>query len=292
VRRFQARHDLAPDGVLGRSTLAALNVPYALRARQIALAMERLRALPALTGQRFIVVNIPAFRLFAFDSVGGPGAPTLQMKIVTGKALDARTPILFEELRYVEFRPYWNVPRSILVKELLPLVRRRPGYLRAHQMEVVDARQTVVGDVVTSAILGGLTRGELRVRQRPGPANALGLAKFVFPNAANIYMHGTPDTVLFARSRRDFSHGCIRLENPAGLADWVLGDQPAWNREAIESAMTTPRTTRALLSRPVPVVVFYTTAVAFPDGSVHFYPDVYRHDRELIEALRAIGEPG
>jgi murein L,D-transpeptidase YcbB/YkuD len=292
VRRFQARHDLAPDGVLGRSTLAALNVPYALRARQIALAMERLRALPALTGHRFIVVNIPAFRLFAFDSVGGSGAPTLQMKVVTGKALDTRTPVLFEEVRYVEFRPYWNVPRSILVKELLPLVRRRPGYLRAHQMEVVDARQTVVGDVVTSAILGGLTRGELRVRQRPGPANALGLAKFVFPNAANIYMHGTPDTVLFARSRRDFSHGCIRLENPAGLADWVLGDQAAWNREAIEAAMTNPRTTRALLRRPVPVLMFYTTAVAFPDGSVHFYPDVYRHDRALIEALRAIGEPG
>jgi murein L,D-transpeptidase YcbB/YkuD len=214
------------------------------------------------------------------------------MKIVTGKALDARTPILFEELRYVEFRPYWNLPRSILVKELLPLVRRRPGYLRAHQMEVVDARQAVVGDVVTPAILGGLTRGELRVRQRPGPDNALGLAKFVFPNAANIYMLGTPDTVLFARSRRDFSHGCIRLESPADLAEWVLGDQPAWNREAIEAAMTTPRTTRALLSRPMPVVVFYTTAVAFPDGSVHFYPDVYRHDRELIEALRAIGEPG
>jgi murein L,D-transpeptidase YcbB/YkuD len=98
--------------------------------------------------------------------------------------------------------------------------------------------------------------------------------------------------VLFARSRRDFSHGCIRLENPAGLADWVLGDQAAWNREAIEAAMTNPRTTRALLSRPVPVLMFYTTAVAFPDGSVHFYPDVYRHDRALIEALRAIGEPG
>jgi murein L,D-transpeptidase YcbB/YkuD len=158
-------------------------------------------------------------------------------------------------------------------------------------MEVVDARQTIVGDIMTPAILRGLTQGELHVRQRPGPGNALGLAKFVFPNAANVYMHGTPDTVLFARSRRDFSHGCIRLEDPTGLAAWVLRDQPAWNREAIEAAMLDPRTTRALLTRPMPVVVFYTTAVAFPDGTIHFYGDVYGHDRELLDALRTAGEP-
>jgi L,D-transpeptidase YcbB len=212
------------------------------------------------------------------------------MKVVTGKALDTRTPLLFEELRHVEFRPSWYIPRSILVKELLPLLSRRPGYLRAHQMEVVDGGQAVVGDVVTPTILAGLRRGELHVRQRPGPGNALGLAKFVFPNAANVYMHGTPDTVLFARSRRDFSHGCIRLEDPTGLAAWVLRDQPAWNREAIEAAMADARSTRALLTRPMPVLVFYTTAVAFPDGTIHFYGDVYGHDRELIQALRAMGE--
>jgi L,D-transpeptidase YcbB len=291
VRRFQARHELEPDGLIGPGTLAALNVPYAIRARQIALAMERLRVLPPLGRQRFIVVNIPAFRLFAFDSVGGTGAPTLQMKVVTGKALDTRTPVLFEELRYIEFRPYWNVPRSILVKELLPLLRRKPGYLRAHQMEVVDTDQRVLGNVVTPSILAGLSRGELRVRQRPGPANALGLAKFVFPNAANVYLHGTPDTDVFARSRRDLSHGCIRLEDPVALTTWVLQDQPAWSRPAIEAAMADARSTRALLTRPMPVVVFYTTAVALPDGTIHFYPDVYGHDRELIEALRAAGEP-
>jgi L,D-transpeptidase YcbB len=291
VRHFQSRHDLEPDGIIGGGTLAALNVPYAARARQISLAMERLRGLPALGGQRFIVVNIPAFRLFAFDSVGGAGAPTLQMKVVTGKVLDTRTPMLFEQLRYLDFRPYWNVPRSILVKELLPLLRRRPGYLRTHQMEVVDTHRRVLGDAVTPSVLAGLARGQLRVRQRPGPGNALGLVKFVFPNAANVYMHGTPDTVLFARSRRDFSHGCIRLENPAGLAAWVLQDQSAWSRRAIDSAMVDVRSTRALLTRPMPVVVFYTTAVAFPDGTIHFYHDVYGHDRELIDALGAAGEP-
>ena len=291
VRRFQVRHTLEPDGEVGRATLAALNVPFAARVEQIELAMERLRALPPIGRQRFVVVNIPAFQLFAFDSVGGTGAPSLQMKVVAGKALDTRTPVLFEELRYVEFRPYWNLPRSILVKEILPLLRRRPAYLRANQMEVVGPRDLVLGDTVTPEILRRLTAGELRVRQRPGPGNALGLAKFVFPNAANVYMHGTPQTELFSRTRRDFSHGCIRLEDAVGLAAWVLQDQPAWSRAAIEAAMATTATTRALLTRPMPVVVFYTTAVAAPDGTIRFYPDVYGHDRELVETLRAAAEP-
>ena len=291
VRRFQVRHALEPDGVLGRGTLAALNVPFAARVEQIELALERLRALPPIGRQRFVVVNIPAFQLFAFDSVGGTGAPALQMKVVTGKALDTRTPLLFEELRYVEFWPYWNVPRSILVKEMLPLLRRRPGYLRANQMEIVGPRQVVLGDAVTPQILRRLAAGELSVRQRPGPRNALGLAKFVFPNAANVYMHGTPQTELFTRTRRDFSHGCIRLEDPAALAAWVLQDQPAWSRAAIEAAMAAGVNTRVLLTRPMPVVVFYTTAVAAPDGTIRFYEDVYGHDRSLVEALRAGADP-
>jgi len=291
LQRFQVRHALEPDGVLGRATLAALNVPFAARVEQIELALERLRALPPIGRQGFVVVNIPAFQLFAFDSVGGSGAPSLQMKVVTGKALDTRTPLLLEELRYVEFRPYWNVPRSILVKEILPLLRRRPSYLRANQMEIVGPRQNVLGDVVTPEVLRRLAAGELRVRQRPGPRNALGLAKFMFPNAANVYMHGTPQTELFSRARRDFSHGCIRLEDPEGLAAWVLQDQPAWSRAAIEAAMSADRTTRALLTRPMPVVVFYTTAVAAPDGTIRFYQDVYGHDRRLVEALRAGAEP-
>jgi murein L,D-transpeptidase YcbB/YkuD len=291
VRRFQARHALEPDGTLGHATLAALNVPLSARVRQIELALERLRGLPPLGRQRFIVVNIPAFQLFAFDSVGGRGAPTLDMKVVTGKALDTRTPVLFEELRYVEFRPYWNVPRSILVKELLPLLRRQPGYLRANHMEIVGPRQALLGDTPTAAILRMLAAGEARVRQRPGDWNALGLAKFVFPNASNVYMHGTPQTELFARSRRDFSHGCIRLEDPVGLAAWALQDQPAWGRGAIETAMNGTETIRALLGKPMPVVVFYTTAVAFPDGTIRFYDDVYGHDRELAETLRAVKDP-
>jgi murein L,D-transpeptidase YcbB/YkuD len=213
------------------------------------------------------------------------------MKVVIGKALDTRTPLLLEELRYVEFWPYWNVPRSILVKEMLPLLRRRPGYLRANQMELVGPRQAVIGGDVSPQILRRLAAGELSVRQRPGPWNALGLAKFVFPNAANVYMHGTPQTELFARTRRDFSHGCIRLEDPAALAAWVLQDQPAWSRAAIELAMVAGVNTRVLLTRPMPVVVFYTTAVAAPDGTIRFYEDVYGHDHSLAEALRSAASP-
>lgn len=291
VRRFQLRHALEPDGVIGRGTLAALNVPFASRVEQIELALERLRALPLIGRQRFVVVNIPGFQLFAFDSVGGTGAPALQMKVVTGKALDTRTPLLFEELRYVEFWPYWNVPSSILVKEILPTLRRRPSYLIANQMELVGPREVVLGDAVTPQVLRRLAAGELGVRQRPGPRNALGLAKFVFPNAANVYMHGTPQTELFARTRRDFSHGCIRLEDPAALAAWVLQDQPAWSRAAIEAAMAAGVNTRVLLTRPMPVIVFYTTAVAAPDGTLRFYEDVYGHDRSLVEALRAGAQP-
>jgi L,D-transpeptidase YcbB len=291
VRRFQVRHVLEPDGILGPATFSALNVPFATRVEQIELALERLRALPPIGRQRFIVVNIPAFQLFAFDSVGGRGIPSLQMKVVTGKALDTRTPVLFEELRYVEFRPYWNVPRSILAQEILPRLRRGPEYLGANEMEVVGPQQVVLGDSVTGEILRRLAAGELTVRQRPGPRNALGLAKFVFPNAANVYLHGTPEAELFSRSRRDFSHGCIRLEDPAALAAWVLRDQPAWDLAAVEGAMAATGTTRVLLTRPMPVVVFYTTAVAAPDGTIRFFEDVYGHDRELAERLRAGAEP-
>ena len=286
VRRFQRRHALEPDGILGRETREALNTPLRRRVAQIELALERLRWVPPIGAQRFLVVNIPAFQLLAFEpeAVGGP---SLTMRVVVGRALDKRTPVLLEELRYVEFRPYWNVPRSILVDEIIPRLRRDPGYLRANQMEVVGAKDGVVGDEVTRVVLARLERGELRVRQRPGPANALGLAKFVFPNAADVYMHGTPQTQLFARARRDFSHGCIRLEDPTALALWVLEDRLEWSRERIDSAMAGPGTTRVLLARPMPVLVFYTTAVARADGTASFYSDVYGLDRRLAEALRA-----
>jgi murein L,D-transpeptidase YcbB/YkuD len=287
LRRFQSRHGLHPTGVLDSPTTEALNTPFQRRVRQIELALERLRWLPPIGSHPFVVVNVPAFQLFAFDSVGGTGVPALAMKVIVGKALDKRTPVLLEQMRYVEFRPVWNVPRSILMEEIMPLLRRYPSYLSRHGMELVAGRDRVVGTAVTPERLDSLSRGELRVRQRPGGDNPLGATKFVFPNAANVYLHGTPRTELFAHTRRDFSHGCIRIENPTALAAWVLRDQPRWSRERIVAAQMAPLTSRAMLPRPMPVVVFYTTAVTTPDGRAWFYPDIYGHDRELDDALRA-----
>jgi len=287
VRRFQTRHGLEPDGVLGPATLGELQTPLAWRVRQIELALERLRWLPPIHGKRIVVVNVPAFQLFAFDSAGRSGSPDLEMKVIVGRALDRRTPVLFHEMRYVEFWPYWNVPRSILLGEILPALRRQPGYLRANDMELVSAREIALGDHVNVDVLDRLALGRLRVRQRPGPSNPLWLTKFVFPNAADVYLHGTPRTELFARTRRDFSHGCIRVENPVALANWVLRDQPAWPPDSIATAVRGPRTVRALLARPLPVAIFYTTAVVRPDGSTWFYRDIYGQDRVLDRTLRA-----
>ena len=287
VRRFQHRHALRVDGILDAATFSEINVPFRQRARQIELALERLRWLPQIGGRRFVVVNIPAFQLFAFDSAGGSGVPSLGMRVIVGQALDTRTPVMLEQLRYLEFRPYWNVPRRILVGEILPLLQRNVRYLQDNDMEVVGPRDRVMGDVVSPEILDQLRLGELRVRQRPGPRNAMGLVKFVFPNSAAVYLHGTPRSELFSQSRRDLSHGCIRLEDPTALATWVLRDQPLWGRQQIVAAQAGRSSTRAWLPHPMPVIIFYTTAVAAPDGSAWFFTDIYGHDRRLDEALRA-----
>jgi murein L,D-transpeptidase YcbB/YkuD len=291
VRRFQQRHGLDQDGVLGRATIAAVNTPFSHRVREIELALERLRWLPPIGRQPFVVVNIPQFELIAFDSTSQTAPPAINMRVIVGKALQTRTPVMLEQMRYIEFRPYWNVPRSILVKEIVPALRRNSNYLQSNDMEMVGPGDQPAGDRPGGGAIGRLLRGDLRVRQRPGPENSLGLIKFVFPNASNVYLHGTPHMQLFERTRRDFSHGCIRLEHPEALAVWLLRDQPGWNLEQVQSAMNAERSSRLLLSHPVPVVIFYTTAVVRSDGSAWFYADIYGHDRELDEALRAGSTP-
>ncbi len=286
VRRFQSRHGLAADGVIGRSTWAALNVPLEQRVRQLELALERLRWLPDPTARPFVGVNIPMFRLWAWDPATPATAP-IDMNVVVGRALNTQTPVLGEEMRYLEFRPYWNVPRSIVHNEILPKLARDPTYLQRNDMEIVrgggdDARPVAA----SGANLELLRQGVLRVRQRPGPKNSLGLVKFIFPNDANVYLHGTPATQLFGNPRRDFSHGCVRVEDPVTLAQWVLRDQPRWTRERIEAAMAGPAPVRVDLLRPLPVILFYVTAMVMPaDQALHFAPDIYGHDTRLERAL-------
>ncbi|MBS0443096.1 MAG: L,D-transpeptidase family protein [Proteobacteria bacterium] len=272
VKRFQARHGLEADGVIGRATTAALGVPPARRVRQIELAMERLRWLPQRSGRPLIAINIPMFRLWAWDADAAEASPALAMNVIVGRAMRTQTPVFADEMTHLIFRPYWNVPRSILQNEVLPAMEHDPGYLARHDMEMVP----------------GADGGAPRVRQRPGPKNSLGLVKFIFPNDADVYLHGTPARELFARSRRDFSHGCVRVADPPALALWLLKDQPAWMREAIEAAMNGTRTQQVNLSAPVPVLLYYLTALVSPDdGLLHFADDLYGHDAALERRLAA-----
>ncbi len=285
VQSFQLRHGLDPDGILGPATFRALNTPLSERVLQIELALERLRWLPPIGRQRFLAVNIPSFELFAFDSADGTGGFALKMRVIVGRSLRTRTPVLMEQLRYVEFQPYWYIPTSILRREILPKLQRLPEYLRSNEMEIVDRDNQVLGDSVTAEFLQPLRRGILRVRQRPGPRNPLGPVKFVFPNASAIYLHATPEPSLFSLPRRDFSHGCIRLEAPGELAWWVLKDRPGWTRDSVNQAMCAVETSRDTLPQPMLVIIFYTTAVAQPDGTASFYEDIYQRDKELAELL-------
>jgi murein L,D-transpeptidase YcbB/YkuD len=282
VARFQARHGLEPDGVIGKTTQDALKVPMSWRVRQIALALERLRWLPDFSG-RVIAVNIPMFALWAWNQVPSTEPPALTMNVVVGRALDTRTPVFAERLHHVIFRPFWNVPTTIARGEILPAILKTPDYLARQDMELVrGAMDTSPVVEPTPDNLAMVGRDGLRIRQRPGPSNALGLVKFMFPNQNDVYMHDTPATQLFARARRDFSHGCIRVEDPTALASWVLG----WTPADVRAAMNGTNNRRVDLADPVQVVIFYTTAAVDPaTGAVRFAADVYRQDGPLDKAL-------
>ena len=288
VRDFQQRHALAADGVLGKATLEALAVPPARRAEQIALAMERLRLTPLPAAPRFVTVNVPEFVLRAHRHDAGALHTDLRMRVIVGKALDTRTPLFDEDMRWIEFSPYWNIPPSIARSETLPKLRANPGYLASQGMEFVGPGGT--STAVTPENLAAVQAGSLRIRQRPGPRNALGDIKFMLPNNQNIYLHHTPSTGLFSRARRDFSHGCVRIEEPVALAQWVLHDQPEWTETRIRQSMGLPRPVIARLLEPVPVLLTYQTAVA-DGGTLRFVPDLYGQDAALAEALRQARGP-
>lgn len=285
VRAFQQRRGIDSTGVLDPETLTALRQPMSWYVRRLELALERLRWVPDLDTGRVIVVDIPAFRLWVFDSLQSNVPPTLAMNAIVGQAFGKQTPVLDETMRSVVFRPYWDVPPTIVRQEIIPELRRNPAYLAENDMELVP--ETPPGEAIAA-----LLSRRARVRQRPGIGNALGLVKFVFPNDKNIYLHDTPTQHLFAHPRRDFSHGCIRVEHPAALAQYVLSENPGWDAERIASAMQGDKTIEVELSRPIPVLVIYATAVAWPDGRVAFYPDVYGHDARLDKALRERIAPG
>ena len=286
VRRFQGRHGLPVTGYLDAATIEELNVPLGQRVEQIRLALERYRWVRYDFPQPPIVVNIPGFHLYAFD---GEGKVALTMGINVGEDFDnTRTPAMEDKIEYLVFRPYWDVPAGILKNEILPMITQYPNYLSEYQFEVLaHSGQVVTHSQVTPEVLQQINAGHLRVRQRPGPYNAMGLVKFIFPNRYSVYLHDIPERQFrFLFSERVVSHGCIHVEKPAELAAWMLRDQPEWTLQRVQKAMHSGQNNLTVkLSKPLPVLIVYTTVTAPEDGDVHFYRDVYGYDAELLQAL-------
>jgi murein L,D-transpeptidase YcbB/YkuD len=284
LKSFQRRFGREPDGRITAQTLADLNVPLTSRVRQMQLTLERWRWLAVAPHAAPLVANIPEFRLRAYDE---NYKVAFSMNVVVGKAYGHDTPVFGDSMAYVVFRPYWSVPYSIGRAEFLPKIARDPDYLAKKGFEVVDSKQNVVtSGTVTPEVLEQLRSGKLFIRQTPGPKNSLGLVKFIFPNNYNVYMHDTPEQVFFSKSRRDFSHGCIRLEKPADVAVWVLRNNPGWDMDRVRAAMNGSTTQQVNLARPIPVLIVYGTAIVTEDGIVHFYDDIYGHDAALEKVLQ------
>lgn len=283
IRRFQQRSGFAADGVIGDSTARRLNRPFTDRIRQIELTLERWRWLPRRFESPPIVVNIPAYRLVAFRGASEREDSLLRMNVVVGRAYKTETPVFSAWMTYVVFSPYWEVPKSIERQEIRPAAQRNPGYLARNRMELVRGGAVVPPTAANIAAIGGA----VHVRQKPGDGNSLGRVKFMLPNAYAVYLHDTPAKQLFAQTRRDYSHGCIRLADPVALAQFVLREQPEWTPERIAEAMQREKPLNVTLSRRIPVLVLYGTSVARESGETYFYGDVYGHDRALDRLLRA-----
>jgi murein L,D-transpeptidase YcbB/YkuD len=260
VKEFQKRFGLKEDGVAGPGVLKEMAAPLSARIEQIAINMERCRWIPNETNEDYMFVNIPQFKLFAMerDSIA------FSCNVVVGTTTN-KTVIFRGDMKYVVFSPYWNVPPSIINKEILPAMRRNPNYLAKHNMEYN----------------GG------KIRQKPGPRNSLGLVKFLFPNSYNIYLHDTPSKSLFNEDKRAFSHGCIRVSEPYELAKYLLRHDPSWTPEKVRAAMTSGKEQYVTLKKTVPVYIVYFTAFVDSWGKLNFRDDIYKRDPELKEMLFA-----
>ena len=285
VKTYQERHGLTPDGKLSEATVKSLNVPLAERVLQLESSLERWRWLPEPYLKPRLMVNLPEFVLRGYDE---NHTEQFKMKVVVGKVVgEHATPVFAHMMKYLIFRPYWNVPVDIAKKELVPHMERSPGYLEAHNYEAVNSKGEVQGEVTAARV----AHANVMVREKPGPKNSLGLVKFMFPNQYDIYLHSTPQQELFSRTRRDFSHGCVRVEKPADLAAWVLDGQKAkdgedWDLEHVNDAMQNGEDNHQVnLKTPLPIVIFYLTARVDEDGKVDFFDDLYGYDADMQKVL-------
>lgn len=283
VVAFQERNGLEPDGVVGKGTVKILNIPAEDRLRQIQVNLERWRWMPRDLGGRYIVVNIAGFELDVVEN----GRTTLEMNVVVGKPA-TKTPIFSDEMTYLVLAPYWNVPPSIVQGEIVPRMRRDPGYLDREGMEVFAGPGGA--RLSPAAIDWSAENGRrLSIRQKPGRKNALGRVKFMFPNPFNVYLHDTPSRSSFGRASRAFSHGCIRLEEPIELAEHLLGrEDSAWTKEKIEAIIAKGEEKGIVFKEPWPVHLVYWTVWVDDAGVVQFREDIYGRDAELAKALGLI----
>jgi murein L,D-transpeptidase YcbB/YkuD len=263
VKRFQNRHGLPVNGVVNGATLAALNVPLKSRIIQILVNMERSRWLPVSLDQDYLAVNIPEFKVHVYHA----DSLLWSCRVVVGQTVHPTT-VFYGEIKYVVFSPYWNVPPSIVQKEVLPGIKKNPGYLNDHRMEIT-----------------GKEDGLPVVRQKPGAANSLGLVKFLFPNSYNIYLHDTPSKSLFGESSRAFSHGCIRVLEPAKLAVFLLGQDKSWDSVRISKAMNAGKEQYVTLQKKVPVFIAYFTAFTDRNNQLNFRDDIYQLDKRLAASI-------
>lgn len=275
VESFQSHHGLSLTGRLDGATMTAMNVPLATRIRQVRINLERWRWMPDDLGDRHIIVNIPEFHLKAIER----SREVLDIRAIVGRKGD-ETPVLSKEMTTVVFSPYWNIPETIATDETLPEITNDPGFLEQNNIEVVRV-STGSPEVVDPATIDwddAETLKGLSFRQRPGEGNALGLVKFLFPNSQNVYVHDTPGGHLFSRISRSFSHGCVRIEQPIALAQYVLRDQRQWTPEAIQAAMKAGTEAHARITAPIPIHLTYFTAWRDANGGLNFRDDVYGYD--------------
>jgi L,D-transpeptidase YcbB len=284
VKHFETRNGIEPDGILTQNSYSKLETSFARRATQLKLAVERWRWLPYQGEAPYVTVNIPEFRLRAYEGE----RQALTMKVIIGEASSNHTPVFADRIESLVFRPYWHIPPHLQKYEVVPDLRRDAHYLLKNHMEVVNASGRVVtNDAVTPAVLQQLDSGKLAVRQQPGDGNVLGLVKFIFPNREGIYLHGTMETDLFNSYRRDFSHGCIRVEHPLALSSWVLRNYPEWTSARVEDAMVGNQSITVKLNSPLPLFVLYNTATVEENGDVRFSDDIYGQDAAMEKALAA-----
>jgi murein L,D-transpeptidase YcbB/YkuD len=286
VKRFQKRHNLKPDGVVGNQTLAAMNVPVTARIEQIIINMERYRWLKRQMSDHLVAVNIAGFEAFA----GKPGKFDLKMPVIVGKKYH-KTPVFSDTIKYVVINPYWNLTPSIARNETLPRLKKDPHYLEKHNMRIfqgwgLDAPELDATTIDWSKV-SKKNMNRYHIRQDPGPDNALGTLKLVFPNKYNVYLHDTPAHGLFKQERRVFSHGCIRMDRPAEMAAWVLGgEEKGWSLARVNEIVASRKRQVAVLDQPMPVYILYRTAFVNPkDNTLYFYEDIYGRDQLLAKAL-------